>query len=224
MDSTALLLPGLGFFLALLGWLAFQIQDTVKSARRGISLKFDIEVSPDEIRDEATLNIKIDDRIIKLKIPRETSAGTRISIPGEGRSKKPGYPRGDLFLTVQVKDGHLIEPSDVRPLKPHAQDDFDLAAEELRDFLIGKFGGVVMDTLERRKQILIFGTDEERNGDKTTIFLSGNGLKRSVEKQDGTRIGPESVTCATAVRAIVRYNSIAPRDCTRWIRSKVPFV
>ena len=66
--------------------LLFHIQSIIAKAKRGVDLKFAIEVSPEEVRNEATILTKVDDREVRFKLRRQIEAGTRIRIPGEGQS------------------------------------------------------------------------------------------------------------------------------------------
>jgi DnaJ-class molecular chaperone len=225
MNNTAyFVVPGIGFFIALAGWIIFHVQSNIRAARRGITLKYDIDISPKEVHDEATILIKVDDRDLQVKLSKQISTGTRIRLAGAGRSKKPDGERGDLYLYAHVKEDLVANRSEFRPLKEHAADQFDRAALQLREFLVGKQGNFIMDRLQHRRQILVLGEDQHENGDKMSYFLSGNGLKRSVKRKDGTESEPEPIGCEAAIRSLVRSRLIAPQDCVRWIQSQIPLI
>jgi molecular chaperone DnaJ len=79
-----------------------------RGPRRGRDLRFDIEITLDDVANGLKRKVKIKkpdgEKTIEINIPQGVDDGTRLRVSGEGEPGEPGAPHGDLYVFIHVKD------------------------------------------------------------------------------------------------------------------------
>lgn len=87
-----------------------------KEVELSLDINLEIALSPDELLNGVSKQIKIDDRAIDIDTPKNLRAGQRIRVRGAGRLDEHTQQRGDLYLKVVVdpnpQDNVTTDPSD----------------------------------------------------------------------------------------------------------------
>jgi curved DNA-binding protein len=80
---------------------------------RGQDLEARVELGLEDAARGTEATLQVGDQPVRVRIPRGTTDGQRLRLPGKGRPGAGGGPAGDLFLTVALRahprfraDGH----------------------------------------------------------------------------------------------------------------------
>lgn len=84
-------------------YLIIKVQKNEKFTYSGADILHELPVTPSEAALGATINIKLKDGNLVIKIPPETSSGQKLKIPGEGIKDPKTGRKGDLIVTLKIQ-------------------------------------------------------------------------------------------------------------------------
>lgn len=92
-------------------------RERAPQARRGQDVEGNLSLTFHEALAGPTMDVTVQGRTVKVKVPQGIADGTRIRLKGKGGPGSNGGPAGDVFVTVHVAEHPIFKRRDKRDLE-----------------------------------------------------------------------------------------------------------